>query len=159
MRSVETFIGAAALTLLFGLVLFAQTPAASQAPAASDVKPRPVASMSELMVQIIYPTSDALFYVVRGAPTTEKGWNELQAQMLMLAESANLLMDQRAEDKGKWMVDAKLLLDVGRAAFRAAKAKDGPAMEALSDQLYNACVTCHEDYRQGYGTRPRAGKQ
>ena len=145
MKFGSLFLAAGALA-----ALLAQEPA--------DVKPRPVATMSELMVKIIYPTSDSLFYVVRGAPANEKGWNDLQAQMLMLAESANLLMDQRAQDKGKWMVDAKLLLEVGQKAYKMAKAKDAKGMEGLSDELYNACVTCHEHYREGYGTRPRPGK-
>ena len=153
-RLFGVFLAAGAL-----LALFAQAPTTPDPAKISDAKPKAVGTMSELMVNIIYPTSDALFYVVRGAPTTEKGWSDLQAQMLTLAESANLLMmDPRTRDKGKWMDDAKLLLDVGQKAFRAAKAKDGPAMEALSDELYNACVTCHEDYRRGYGTRPRPGK-
>jgi cytochrome c556 len=121
----------------------------------ADIKPRPVGTMSELMINIIYPTSDSLFYISRGAPENEKAWNDFQAQMLTLAESANLLMDQRAQDKGKWMADAKLLLDVGQKAFKLAKAKDAMGLEALNAELYNACVTCHEDYRPRYGKRPR----
>jgi len=153
-RFFGVFLAAGAL-----LALFAQAPATPDAAKISDAKPKAVGTMSQLMVEVIYPTSDALFYVVRGAPTTDKGWADLQMQMLVLAESANLLMmDGRTRDKGKWMDDAKLLLDVGQKAYKASKAKDGPAMEALSDELYNACVTCHEDYRNGYGTRPRPGK-
>ena len=49
------------------------------------------------------------------------------------------------------MKDAKLMLDAGWAAFKAAKAKDVAALEALSDQLYESCVTCHRDYRPNYG--------
>ena len=129
---------------------------AALAQAGSDRPPmRNIVSMSDLMVKIIYPTSDELFYIVRGAPTTEKGWNDLQSQMLMMAEAANLLMDSRAQDKGKWMQDAKLLLDVGQKAYKLAKAKDTKGLEDLNTELYNACVTCHEDYRPRYGKRPR----
>jgi hypothetical protein len=151
MKVLSAFLAAGAL-----VALFAQAPAPAPSQAVSDAKPKSVGTMSELMVDIIYPTSDDLFYIVRGAPTTDKAWNDYQARMLMLAESANLLMmEPRMRDKGKWMDDAKLLWDVGQAAFKAAKAKDAKALEGLSDQLYNACVTCHEDYRPRYGTRPR----
>ena len=81
-------------------------------------------------------------------------WIDLQSKAMMLAESANLLMmPRRARDQDRWMKDATLLLDVGVAAFRAAKAKDVEALTALNDQLYAACVTCHADYRPNY--RPR----
>jgi len=52
------------------------------------------------------------------------------------------------------MQDAKLMLDAGRAAFRAAKAKDVAALDALSDQLYTSCTSCHQHYRPNYGRRP-----
>jgi hypothetical protein len=111
--------------------------------------------MSELMVDFIYPASDAVFYIGSRTPTTSEEWMALQAQTLMLAESANLLMmSGRARDQERWMADAKLMLDAGEAAYRAAKDRDVPALEALSDQLYESCVTCHRDYRPDYG-RPR----
>lgn len=111
-----------------------------------------IGSMSELMVQIIYPTSDAVFYISSRTPKSDAEWVELQGKTLMLAESANLLMmPGRARDPGQWMRDSRLMLDAGWAAFKAAKAKDVAALEALSDQLYASCVTCHKNYRPDYG--------
>ena len=52
------------------------------------------------------------------------------------------------------MQDAKLMLDAGRAAYRAARAKDVAALEGLSDQLYESCTSCHQHYRPNYGRRP-----
>jgi hypothetical protein len=113
-----------------------------------------VGTMSELMVDIIYPTSDAVFYITTREPKDEAGWNELQGKTLMLAESANLLlMPGRARDQERWMADSKLLLDVGTEAFKAAKRKDVDALSALNDQLYQSCVTCHQHYRPNYGRR------
>jgi hypothetical protein len=115
---------------------------------------QPVGSMSQLMIDIIYPTSDAIFYAERNAPKNDHEWNLLRATALTLAESGNLLMmDTRARDRGDWMKDSKLLVDVGTAAFKAAQAKDLPAILALNDQLYNACVTCHQQYRPNYRKR------
>src|SRR6476660_2061823 len=111
--------------LLAGLFLFA-TSAAAQS----------VGTMSELMIKIIYPASDPVFYITTRVPTTEAQWNELQGQTLMLAESANLLMmPAHARDQDRWIADAKLLRDAGAAAFKAAKNKDLAALDALNDQL------------------------
>ena len=107
------------------------------------------------MVKIIYPTSDALFYIETRTPKTTEEWTALEGQALMLAESANLLMmPGRARDQKQWMADAKLMLDVGAAAVTAARTKDVPAISALSDQLYESCTTCHKHYRPGYGKGP-----
>jgi Lipocalin-like domain len=141
-----------------------QTPAAAagqvpgrSAPAA-PARPAIVATMSDLMVKVIYPASDAIFYITTRQPTSEAEWGELQGKALMVAESANLLMmPGRARDEDRWMQDAKLMLDAGQAAYRAARGKDLAALEALNDQLYESCTSCHQHYRPNYGRRPAAG--
>jgi hypothetical protein len=119
----------------------------------SDRPPmRNVGSMSDLMVKIIYPASDALFYIETRTPQTEAAWTVLEGQALMLAETANLLMmPGRARDQQQWMADAKLMLDAGAAAVKAAKSKNVDAISALSDQLLESCTSCHKHYRPGYG--------
>jgi len=123
---------------------------------AQDVAPpselKVVGTMSELMIRIIYPASDAVFYITTRTPETDVQWGELQGQTLMLAETGNLLMmPGRTRDQDRWMADAKLMRDAGAAAFKAAKAKDVQALEALNDQLYQSCTTCHMHYRPNYG--------
>ena len=127
---------------------------AAAAVAQAPVIPQPVGSMSQLMVDVIYPTSDAIFYIQRTPPKNDQEWNALRAAALTLAESGNLLMmPSRARDQGDWMRDARLLVDTGTAAWKAAQAKDLDAIVALNDRLYTACVTCHEQYRPGYRKR------
>jgi hypothetical protein len=129
-------------------------PALPAAPAQPAASMRRVGTMSELMIHLIYPTADAVFYIGTRTPTSEVEWKALEAKTLMLAESANLLMmPGRARDQDRWMADAKLMLDAGNAAFKAAKDRDVPALEALNDQLYQSCVTCHQHYRPNYGRR------
>jgi len=130
--------------------------AAAFVQASSDRPPtRNVATMSDLMVKIIYPASDALFYIESRTPKTDSEWTALEGQALMVAESANLLMlPGRARDQKQWMADAKLMLEAGAAAATAAKAKDVAAIAALSDQLMESCTSCHKNYRPGYG-RPK----
>lgn len=118
---------------------------------------QPASTISELMVTIIYPASDAIFYITTREPKSEAEWVELQGKALAVAESANLLMmPGRARDQDRWMQDATLMLEAGRAAFKAAKAKDVAALDALNDQLYTSCTSCHQHYRPGYGRRPAA---
>jgi hypothetical protein len=108
--------------------------------------------MSELMIRMIYPTSDAVFYIETRTPASEAEWGDLQAKTLTLAESANLLMmPGRARDQGRWMEDAKLMLDAGQTAYRAARAKNVEALVAVNDALYQSCVQCHQHYRANYG--------
>jgi hypothetical protein len=122
--------------------------------AVTSASAQSVGTMSELMIKIIYPASDPVFYITTRTPTTDVQWGELQAQTLMLAESANLLMmPAHARDQDRWMADAKLLREAGAAAFKAAKNKDLAALEALNDQLYQSCTTCHMHYRRNYGRR------
>ena len=136
-----------------------QALAAQAVPEELDSVPvaRRIGTMSDLMVQIIYPASDAIFYITTRTPTTSAECTELEGTSLMLAESANLLMmPSRAKGREQWMKDAKLLLDVGEAAFWAAKEKDVDALEGLNDQLYQSCVQCHRNYRPDYGRRRRS---
>jgi len=139
------------MRIIIGVLLLSATVGAQA------VTPQPASTMSELMVKIIYPASDAIFYITTREPKTEAEWVELQGKALAVAESANLLMmPGRARDQDRWMQDAKLMLDAGRAAFRAAKAKDVAALDALNDQLYTSCTSCHQHYRPNYGRRPAA---
>jgi len=127
--------------------------AAALVQAGSDRPPmRNIGSMSDLMVKIIYPTSDAIFYIESRTPKTEAEWNVLEGQALMLAESANLLMmPGRARDQKQWMADSTLMLDAGAAAVKAVKSKNVEAISALSDQLLESCTSCHKHYRPNYG--------
>jgi hypothetical protein len=134
--------------------------AAAVAQVSPDRPPtRNVGSMSDLMVKIIYPTSDALFYIESRTPKTDAEWTTLEGQALTLAESANLLlMPGRARDQKQWMSDARLMLDAGAAAVKAAKTKNVEAIAALNDQLLESCTTCHKHYRPGYGQKPPPGR-
>jgi hypothetical protein len=116
---------------------------------------RHVGTTSELMVTVIKPASDALFYIETRTPADGDGWTALEGQALMVAEAANLLMlPGRARDQHQWIADATLMRDAGAAAFKAAKTRKVEEVAAVSDQLYESCISCHQHYRPGYGRRP-----
>ena len=138
------------LFFLAAAALFLSAVALAQAPSF-----QPVGTVSQLMIDLIYPSSDAIFYIERAPPKNEVEWNAIRAQALLLAESGNLLMMAgRVRDQGNWMKDSKMLIDAGTAAYKAASAKDMTAILALNDQLNAACVTCHEQYRPNYHKKP-----
>jgi cytochrome c556 len=142
----------ATLVLLPAVAVGAQAPATAkpsgQTPPPPTVR---VGTMSELMVHMIYPTSDAIFYISSRTPSTDAEWTTFQAQALTLAESANLLMMPGRTRPGQWNKDSRQMLDAAAAAFKAAKAKDVAAIEAISDQLLESCTSCHKAYRPNYG--------
>ena len=110
----------------------------------------PVATISEIMDAITLPYSDALVYIQRNPPKSDRDWETLQMQALMLAESGNLLMmKDRAKNQGEWMKDSRMLVDAGLAAVRATRAKDIQAVLALNEQIVNSCINCHRKFRSG----------
>jgi hypothetical protein len=143
MRALRTCLIAGA-----GLLAIAAT---AQVPATFQ----PVGTMRQLMIDIIYPTSDAIFYVDREPPKNQHDWDVLKTQALTLAESGNLLMmEGRARDQKNWILESKMLIDIGGKAYKAAQVKDLDGIMALNDSLNAACVVCHYQYRPGYHRRP-----
>lgn len=132
---------------ILGLCLLAGA-ALAQAPSNFQ----PVGSTSQLMIDIIYPASDALFYIERDPPKNDHDWGVIRTNALMVAESGNLLlMGSRARDQDRWVKDTKLMIEAGNLAFKAAQKKDMAAIVALGDQLTASCIVCHKDYRPNYG--------
>jgi hypothetical protein len=118
---------------------------------------QPVGNMSQLMISIIYPTSDAVFYVDRDEPKTDIQWSALANQALILAESANLLlMPGRDRQQAEWTQYSRDMREAGQMAYKAALAKDIEGVRGVNDRLYNSCVQCHMKYRPGYGKREAA---
>jgi len=128
--------------------------AAALAQAAPAPRPptRNVGTMSELMVKIIYPYSDAIFYIESRTPKTDAEWGIFEGQALMLAESANLLMMQgRARDQKQWMTDSRMMLDAAADAYAAAKKRDVDGIVFVGEKLLESCTSCHKTYRPNYG--------
>ncbi len=67
----------------------------------------PVASMKALMLDVIYPFSNSIFYIEREAPQNEVEWIALEAKTLALAAIGNLLMmPGRSRNDPQWGADA-----------------------------------------------------
>src|SRR5688572_10936978 len=86
-------------------------------------------SMSDIMVKVLYPTADAIFYIETRTPTDEAAWKQLQEQMRQLSEAAaELTIPRWARGRKQWLADAKLLVDASAAAAAAVSRRDVKAL-------------------------------
>jgi cytochrome c556 len=147
--SVPTVLLAAAITIAATASAPAQAPAAGEAAKPTPLREMP---MKPIMSQVIYPTSDAVFYITSREPANDAEWAELVKKTETLAEAAKvMLLTTHRRDRTQWTKDAQLMIDASARAVAAAKQKDVNALADLNDALYASCVTCHKHYRPGYG--------
>ena len=108
-----------------------------------------VGTMSDVMVSMVYPAANnILLSAYRGGPRDDKEWLSIQRNAVLLAESGNvLLMRGTAGGQSDWAKDAKMLVDAGAAAYKAARAKDANALMAVAQPINAACTGCHKQYR------------
>ena len=62
--------------------------AAAPSPRASASQAQAPRTMSDIMVKVLYPTADAVFYIETRTPTDEASWALLQQQTRLLADAA-----------------------------------------------------------------------
>jgi cytochrome c556 len=129
-------------TLLIAVCLLS-TSMIAQAPSSEF---QPVATMKQLMVEMIHPASnDILLAVNRGQLRSEQDWTAVRRAALALGESGNLLIIRnRASD---WVAEARSLIDVGTAVYKAADAKDARAVASLTERVDASCTSCHKKFR------------
>ena len=119
---------------------------------------QPVANVKQLMVASVGPCAETVFDSVgtivsaKGveeiAPKNDEEWATVRNCALMLAESGNLLM-MKGRDKGerRWTDLSRELIETGTAAFKAAEAKNAPALLEAGGRVTEVCDNCHTLYR------------
>jgi hypothetical protein len=143
-----------------------QKPAATAAP----VPPKAVASVKQIMVAIVVPSSTVVFNSVESVldvkqgvretvPQSDEDWAKVANNAVMLTEAGNLLMvaDRVREkagpilpkDRADWTARARDLVDAGAVALSAAKARNPDALLEAGDRIDMACDECHERYQEG----------
>ena len=92
------------------------------------------------------------------------GWEGVEAAALALQETANLIMipgrkclngkdvPLNQENYKKW---AQGLVEAGKKALEAAKTKNMDMMVEVSGTVSDACLSCHEVYRDQPGGKER----
>jgi len=140
---------------LWPLSALASSAACGGGPPAPPFKP--AADTKTLMQVIVDPSADEIWdsagevLTADGIedlrPKDDAAWTEVRNHAVAITESGNLLMmAPRAVDGDQWMKFAQSLIDAGQEAWRAADAKDADWLLVAGDNLYTACVNCHEKY-------------
>jgi len=166
----------ALLLLLLLAPVAAQTPA-RRLPSPQSAAPapgKPEGTLAELMRAIMFPNSNIIFDVQTNDPGIEKkmgppgggalatfanlytGWDVVQQAAIALAEAPDLItkpgrlcsngqpVPLARKDFPMW---AQGLRDVARKVLQAAREKNQQKVAQLTDDLIEACLNCHVQYR------------
>ena len=168
----QSELGSAAL----GQITFpARTsPAAASAGAASSFAV--AGNLAQLMRGVTFPNANILFNVQVKDPAKDKpampipfdyvlwgstvyyGWQAVDQAALMLVETTPLFLlpGRRCEngrpvpvDRADWKQYTAALMDVGKAAYKAAQSRNVDAVNKIAEQLNETCANCHKVYRDG----------
>jgi hypothetical protein len=140
-----------AVLILTATQSFGQDPSASFPPAAT---------MKQLMLDMIYPSSnDILLLINRGGPKDEGEWAAARRDAMSLSECGNLLMmPGRMRDQAEWAMHVRMLADAGASAYKAAEEKNIQALAAAAAPLDASCTSCHKQFRPNVYPRPGGSK-
>ena len=131
--------------------------AATPAAAAAAVETAPVGSVKQIMIGITNPAAYVIYEAVgtkttsKGieeiAPQTDEDWAKLESAGAAVGESGNLMLTgNRAIDTGDWVKMTHAMMDQGKAAMKAADAKDKDKIVEAGGNLNNTCDNCHARY-------------
>ena len=109
----------------------------------SDFKP--VADTRQLMYAMVIPASDFMFSLPYEVPSDDEGWDLVENNAVLLAESGNLLL-MRAEGRQPWVEASRALIDAGEATLMAARARDVDRISELAEDILAPCSGCHDLY-------------
>ena len=142
--------------------------------------PAPEGSLAELMRAIAFPNANIIFnlqlkdpaakrtkplasspfdYVEWGS-TVYPGWLAVDQAAVALTETAALLLTpgRRCQngkavpvDRADWKQYVAALVDVGKLAHQASRARNFEAFGGISEKLNDACGNCHKVYRDKGG--------
>ncbi len=126
-------------------------------PAAAPIETTPVASIKQIMIGITNPAAYVVYEAVgtKSTPTgieeiepkTDEEWAKVASAAAAVIESGNLLLTgNRAIDKGDWVKMTRDMMEQGKAAMKAAEAKNKDKIVEAGGNLNNTCDNCHMRY-------------
>lgn len=151
------------------------------AAAAGGSLPPPEGNLAELMRAIAFPNANTIFNVQLKDPgaqpkkepasqpfdyvewglTVYPGWLSIDQAAIAITETAPLLLTpgRRCQngrpvpvDRTDWKQYVAGLVEVGKLAHQASKARNYEAFIEISEKLNDACANCHKVYRDKGGT-------
>jgi hypothetical protein len=107
-------------------------------------------NMHEFMEYLMEPSylrlKDAM------AVKEKKNWKAIKGDSLVLAESANLLLERipdTAKDKKAWTNFAFAVREAGSQLYQAAKKKDDAVATSAYKTMLTKCNACHKQFAEG----------
>lgn len=116
-----------------------------------------VADSRQLMLSVIEPAAEVYWDAV-GVIMDEEGthhiepldageWEAVENAAFVLAESGNLLLlEDRAQGRDHWRAMSRAMIEIGRRAVEAARARDSDAVFEAGGEVYLVCTGCHVVY-------------
>lgn len=155
---------------------------AAVAPGAAPALPA-VGNMAQLMRGLMFPASNLIFNAQITDPGEQRvgweptksafswvdwgagiytGWEMIDNAAITISESAPLFLQPRRCENGKpapverpdWIRFTHELTEAGRTAFRASQSRNQEAIVEATNTLAQACLNCHEVYRDKPGGDP-----
>ena len=166
-----------------GLIAF-PTRAPAPASSAGTSSLAAAANLAQLMRGVTFPNANILFNVQVKDPAKDKpampvpfdyvlwgstvyyGWQVVDQAALTLVETAPLFLvpGRRCEngrpvpvDRADWKQYTTALVDVSKAAYKAAQSRNIDAVNKIAEQLNETCANCHKAYRDGAREGSTAG--
>jgi hypothetical protein len=150
-----------------------EAPATTTAPGGVVLEQKPAANLAQMMRAIPFTSANIIFDTQTNDPEAPKeaaggdsatqrfsgiykGWPLVEQAALALTETANLMMiPGRLCENGKpvpldredFRKGILGLAEAGRAAYKAAQSKNQDQMIEVSNTVTEACLVCHEVYR------------
>jgi mono/diheme cytochrome c family protein len=158
--------------------------ATAAAPNVAQARPAAATgNMAQLMRGLLFPTSNLIFNVQNQDPGGQRvgwepgktafswadwgagiysGWEMVDNAAITISEAAPLLLTSRRCENGKpapvdradWATFTEGLAEAGRAAFKASQTRNRDAVVESTNQLADACLACHQTYRDKPGGTP-----
>ena len=173
------------LSVLFTFILLVALAGCQSAPPAEPPAPaaKAYANLAQLMHTLPFPNANIIFDTQSKDPEAAKegaadtgagataqygslygGWKGVEDSSMAMAETANLLLipGRLCENGMPVPVDredfkkfVQGLVEAGQAAYKAAQTKNMDAMVEVSGTVSDACLACHEVYRDQPGGKQR----
>jgi S-disulfanyl-L-cysteine oxidoreductase SoxD len=148
--------------------------------------PPPEGNLAELMRAIAFPASNTIFNLQIREPTAQPkkltnaapfdyvewgssvypGWLAVDQAAIAITETAPLFLTpgRRCQngrlvpvDRADWKQYVAALVEVGKLAHEASRARNHEAFVDISEKLNDACANCHKVYRDKGGTEGSGG--
>jgi mono/diheme cytochrome c family protein len=141
-------------------------------------------NLAQLMRGVTFPNANILFNVQVKDPAKDKpampvpfdytlwgatvyyGWQAVDQAALALVETTPLFLlpGRRCEngrpvpvDRPDWKKYTDALVDIGKAAYKAAQTRNVETVNTIAEQLNETCANCHKVYRDGTREGSTAG--